>query len=93
MPLEPIWSFYPRYWYETAARNLRLGRLWLRFNSIRPRVEADPDKMRYIDQAMTPVVDDEVDELELFTHNEGARSAVRHAKHVHDLTHASEAAE
>jgi hypothetical protein len=56
--------------------------------------KVDPRKIAaQFHQAMTPVVDDEVDELELFTHNEGARSAVRHAKHVHDLTHASEAAE
>ncbi len=50
------------------------------------RVARDPNGMRYTDLAMTPVVDDELESLEMFTHNQSARDAVDHARKVKSLT-------
>ena len=36
----------------------------------------------YMDQALTPVVDDETETLEMFTHNEGARGEVKHQRKI-----------
>jgi hypothetical protein len=44
-----------------------------------------------MDEALAPVTDDEEETLELFTHNEGARHAVEHARKVAALTHGASA--
>jgi hypothetical protein len=43
--------------------------------------------MEYTDIAMTPVEDDDTENLEMFTHTDAAKEAVVHIKKVHDLTH------
>ena len=48
-----------------------------------------PAGMQYTDQAMTPVADDDVENLELFTQNSAARKAVDHARKVKELTHSA----
>jgi hypothetical protein len=53
---------------------------------MRKRIKADPDRAAYMDQALTPVTDDETESLELFTHNTGAREAVEHSRKVAELT-------
>ena len=45
----------------------------------------------YIDQALMPVTEDETETLEMFTHNEGARSEVVHTRKVAALTHGTPA--
>jgi hypothetical protein len=65
LPREPIWSFYPKFWAETAIKNLQwvklMGWCWLRSRQI----ERDPKKLEYTDIAITPV-DEHEEEREMF---------------------------
>jgi len=92
IPLEPVWAFYPKYWW-TFARNgwheLRLM-IWLLRTS--QRIYNDKNRHAYIDQALTPVTDDETETLELFTHSEAARQSVQHIQKVAQLTGAARSA-
>jgi Radical SAM superfamily len=86
LPIEPPWSFYPRYALDLVTRTARatplLGfLLWTKW-----RIETDPNRLAYTDQALTPVADDEEEKLALFTHNDAARHAVEHARKVAQLT-------
>jgi radical SAM superfamily enzyme YgiQ (UPF0313 family) len=86
LPVEPAWRFYPRLAGELAVKLLRGARQAWRIYRIYQRVAADPNGMTYTDQAMTPVAADDVDHLELFTHNKSARDAVAHARKIKALT-------
>ena len=61
----------------------------LHIYGVKKRIKADPNRFAYMDQALMPVTEEEVDTLELFTQNEAARHAVQHARHVRELTHAA----
>jgi hypothetical protein len=50
-------------------------------------IARNPDARRYMDQALTPVADDDDVTLELFTKTTGGRAAVTHLKKVAELTH------
>jgi hypothetical protein len=43
-----------------------------------------------MDTALTPVSEDELETLELFSQNKAARDAVAHARKIKGLTHAAE---
>jgi hypothetical protein len=88
LPIESVWRFYPKFAWQFVAKNYRALRLlsWLALTARRMR--DDPDRYKYIDQALTPVTDDETETLGLFTHNDAARQAVAHARKVAQLTSA-----
>ena len=58
--------------------------IWLQAAS--HRINTDPQRLRYMDQALTPVSEGETQSLELFTHTDDARHAVEHARKVAHLT-------
>ncbi len=59
-----------------------IGRLlWVKFT-----IERDPDARAYMDQALTPVSDDDDAVLDLLTKTTGAEAAVAHIKKVAELT-------
>ncbi|MDQ6765231.1 MAG: radical SAM protein [Verrucomicrobiota bacterium] len=66
LPILPIWKFYPLYFAETVRKLGQWGALVLRLRYIHARVKADPRKLEYMDLALTPVTDHDVDELEMF---------------------------
>jgi radical SAM superfamily enzyme YgiQ (UPF0313 family) len=76
MPIEPAWSFYPKYVLEVVGKNWQLLRRWHRLYRICRRIERDPLAKRYTDLALTPVAGGEHEELELYTQNAAARTAV-----------------
>ena len=86
LPIEPIWSFYPRLVYNFVTRHVRLGRHAWRIYRIYRKVASDLEGLAYTDQAIMPVSDDEVETLELFTHNLAARDAVDHVRKIKALT-------
>ena len=53
-PIEPIWSFYPKYLAEMASKVVRWGALYLRLRRIYLRIKHDPQRYAYTDMAMTP---------------------------------------
>jgi radical SAM superfamily enzyme YgiQ (UPF0313 family) len=65
-PMEPVWSFYPKYWTETAVKLARWGTLYLRLRRIYLRIKRDPQRFAYTDLAMSAVEDDEAQTHELF---------------------------
>jgi len=90
LPVESVWSFYPKFAAEFLSKHARILREAWRMRAICRRVDRDPANLRYTDLAMTPVAEDEVENLEMFTHNAGARGAVAHARKIRELTHAAE---
>jgi radical SAM superfamily enzyme YgiQ (UPF0313 family) len=79
MPIESPWSFYPRHAWEVLSKHVRLAAMRWRFWRILKRVQSDMGT--YVDIAMTPVQQDEFDELEMFTVTEAAKSAVNKQLH------------
>ena len=65
MPIEPAMLFYPKYYAERAIKLARWATLYFRFALKMFKVDRDPNRMAYMDTAMTPVSDHEED-LELF---------------------------
>ena len=92
-PIEPIWSFYPKYFAEMASKVVRWGALYLRLRRIYLRIKHDPERFTYTDMAMTPVAADEAETHELFG-TDAARAYVAQAKRVKDAQdgHAHEVA-
>jgi hypothetical protein len=86
LPIEPIWSFYPRLVYNFVTRHVRLGRHAWRIYRIYRKVASDSEGLAYTDQAIMPVSDDEVETLELFTHSLAARDAVDRTRKIKALT-------
>ena len=86
LPVEPVWTFYPKYFGEILSKHAALARQWWRLERIRRRIKADPNTRAYTDQALTPPVDDEVESLEMFTQSDAARAAVKRAQDQAKLT-------
>jgi hypothetical protein len=83
LPVAPLWTFYPQYAAEIAAKIVRWASLYIRLRRIYLRIKTSPDRYRYTDLAMTPVGDDEIGTHELF--NTGAAQAyVAQAKRIKD---------
>ncbi len=85
-PIVPAWRFYPAVIVETVRKQLRYLSIWRSIDRIRRKVRNDPDRASYHDQALSPVEAADTESLALFTHNEGARAAVQHARKIKELT-------
>jgi hypothetical protein len=57
--IEPMWTFYPRYYSELAVKLVRWGALYLRLRKLYLRIKHDPRRFEYTDLAMTPITEDE----------------------------------
>jgi radical SAM superfamily enzyme YgiQ (UPF0313 family) len=91
-PIEPVWAFYPKYWWEVVTKHVRLAKQWIEMSRMCARARRDQKLNPYTDLAMTPVTDEETETLEMFTHNAGARDQVAHVRKVDALTHGKQAA-
>jgi len=89
LPIESVWRFYPGLAVETVRKHVDYLRLWRRIDRLRRKVQKDPDRASYRDQALAPVEAADTESLALFTHNEGARAAVQHARKIKELTKAA----
>ena len=79
--LEPVWSFYPKYFAGLASKLVRWTALYFKLRRIYLRIKHDPRRYAYMDMAMTPVAADEAATHELF--NTGAAQAyIAQAKRV-----------
>jgi radical SAM superfamily enzyme YgiQ (UPF0313 family) len=86
LPRENPLVFYPRYWFETAVKNIALLRTVRKFDALGRKIAADPDRVSYMDRALTPVTAEDDATLELLTHSASARAAVEHHRKVQRLT-------
>ena len=66
LPMEPVWKFYPRYWAETAAKIARWGYTYARLRRIYLGIKHDPKRYAFVDAAITPVTEDEIETHEMF---------------------------
>ncbi|MEP7030010.1 MAG: radical SAM protein [Pseudolabrys sp.] len=89
LPIESVWQFYPKLVWETLVKNARGAWHYYEIDRMRRNVRNDPSRHLYTDAAMAPVTDDDEETLELFTHNEAARTEVARTRKIHDLTHGS----
>jgi hypothetical protein len=86
MPVEPIWSFYPKFAYDFVWKYSRIVKQLIWITRLCHKIRKDPNRFAYTDQALTPVSEGETEKLELFTQNDTARQAVEHAHKVAQLT-------
>jgi hypothetical protein len=70
LPTEPVWLFYPKYLAETIWKQVRWIALYTRLRLIYRKVKYDPRRHEYMDLALTPVLDDEIETRELFQSEE-----------------------
>ena len=89
MATEPIWSFYLGYFWEIVRKHAMLARQALFLQRLRKKIESDPKRHAYMDQALTPVADGETESLDLFNHTEIARDEVIRTRKIAALTHAA----
>ena len=89
LPRENPLVFYPRFWWETAAKTLAIARAFMAFDAIGKRIAADPGRFGYTDKALTPASEDDDESFELLTRDEPARAAVRRYREVQRLTAAA----
>ncbi|GAC1485220.1 MAG: hypothetical protein NVS2B11_11010 [Acetobacteraceae bacterium] len=80
MPVENALTFYPRYGWQTLTKHVRLLGIVLRMGRVRKALKRDPNARHYMDAALTPVRDDDMDTLEMFNVTEAARTATVKAK-------------
>jgi radical SAM superfamily enzyme YgiQ (UPF0313 family) len=81
LPREPVLVFHARYLGWMVSKQWRALLLYLRFLQLRHRVKHSPEGRSYRDIALTPVADEEVGSLELFSASEAARAAAEKAQH------------
>ena len=72
--IEPTWRFYPSYVVETASKLTRWFSTYAKLRLIYNRIKRDAKRYEYMDLALTPVTDAEMDTLELFHHTEAAET-------------------
>jgi hypothetical protein len=88
LPQENAWTFYPRFVATLLGNNFKLVQTIVRMMALKRRIEKDPDRFAYMDQALTPVRDEEEEgTLDLLTKTGGAQAAIAHQKKVERLTH------
>jgi len=92
MPIENPITFYARYALEIVTKTAKVLALKRRYDRIRLRIEADPNKDAYTDIALTPATDNDFDELEMFS-SDAAHTAVDKALRKSTKTVAAVAAE
>jgi radical SAM superfamily enzyme YgiQ (UPF0313 family) len=78
MALENPLVFYPKYFAEMFWKQFKWISLYLRLRLIYLRLKKDPKRLEYMDLALEPVTDDELETRELFQ-NETAQ------KYIHDI--------
>ena len=69
--------------YKTAIAISALSRLAL----LGIKISRDPDRLKYTDQALSRVSDDDEDSLQLLTQTSSAKQSAAHQKKVFNLTH------
>lgn len=86
LPREHPLVFWPRFAWETFRKHASLAGTIIGLTISAFLISRDPKSKSYMDQALTPVADDEEDTLSLFTKTSGGTAAVSHVRKVAQLT-------
>ena len=91
LPIEPAWLFYPKYWLETLRKQLGSGSpsICACGGSISGSSTIRSAR-NYMDLALTPVADDEIESRELFQ-SEAAQAYVRQEQRLDKVSHGAAA--
>jgi radical SAM superfamily enzyme YgiQ (UPF0313 family) len=65
-PIEPVWRFYPIYAAETVWKLYRWISLYAGLRKIYLAIKRDPRRQEYVDAALMPIAEDEIETHELF---------------------------
>jgi radical SAM superfamily enzyme YgiQ (UPF0313 family) len=84
-------SFYLRHFRNLILRNAQFIKTAWWILSIKRRIESDPGRKFYMDQALTPMQDTEDETFDYMTKTDGAKAAIDHFKKVAELTHKNHA--
>lgn len=82
--LEPALLFYPKFLTETVAKVTSWISLYARLRLIYRKVKRDPARHEYMDLAITPVTDDEMETREMFQ-SEFAQAYVGQVRRIEKL--------
>ncbi len=74
-PIENPLLFYPKYAAEIVSKHIRIAGMIWRMARVRRSIKRDPNSRAYMDTALAPVADDDVDVLEMFSVTDSARAA------------------
>jgi radical SAM superfamily enzyme YgiQ (UPF0313 family) len=88
LPREPAWVFWPRFAWETLYKHAILSGMIARLIAWKISIARDPSARAYMDEALTPVGDDDDATLDLLTKTAGASAAIAHGRRVAELTKA-----
>ena len=79
-PIENFFKFHLRHLADVVTKHARVVHMFAQMSLIERAIRRDPKKREYMDTALTPVTDGELDTLEMFNVNEPARNAAAHAR-------------
>ncbi len=82
LPLEPPWVFYPKYWFEATKKSIAFVTRWRALIKMIRRIEAEGNLEAYTDKALAAVPEDGVEEMDLYTQTDSARTAVTRERKV-----------
>ena len=80
LPRVNPWVFWPGFAWETFRKHVDLALTVWRLARLRRAIERDPKASAYMDQALTPVRDDDDGTLDLLTKTIGAQAALARAR-------------
>jgi hypothetical protein len=86
LPIEPVWLFYPKVIGESVWKYGKMAKQLIKLVLLTWRVRTDRKRHQYMDQALRPVVAEDTESLEIFTHSNDARAEVEHVRKVARLT-------
>ncbi|MBV9114589.1 MAG: radical SAM protein [Hyphomicrobiales bacterium] len=92
LPIEPPLLWHLKYFAETFGKTRKIVALLWRLDRVRRRILKDPQRHEYMDLALTPVQEGEMDTLEIFNATEGGRAAVTKTRQRAELLHPAEVA-
>ena len=80
LPLENPLVFYPKYFADLVVKHVRVAGVVLRLGKLRLEIKHSKNARDYMDQALTPVVDGDLDDLDMFNNSASSRAAGDKAK-------------
>ncbi|OWV88800.1 radical SAM protein [Rhizobium sp. N122] len=86
LPRESSLIFWPRFAWETFRKHASLAGTIIGLTISAFLISREAKSKTYMDQALTPVADDEEETLSLFTKTSGGTAAVSHVRKVAELT-------
>ena len=85
LPRENVAVFWLRLAAETVTKSATILSTLVTLVRLKTRIQRDPNRYSYSDQAMTPAGDDDVD-FDLLTKTSGGHAAVEHVNKIASLT-------